>query len=94
MDKKLDGLTFVVTGILEGFSRISIGEFIESHGGKMSETVNAKTSFLVVGDKPGESKLRKSVDFEVKVIELKTLLGMVNGYSIANEIPGIVTLEK
>jgi DNA ligase (NAD+) len=76
MDKKLDGLTFVVTGVLEGFTRISIGEFIESHGGKISETVNAKTSFLIVGDKPGESKIGKSVDFGVKVIVLKTLLGM------------------
>jgi DNA ligase (NAD+) len=76
MSKKLDGLTFVVTGALEGFTRISIGEFIESNGGKISETVNKNTSFLVVGDKPGESKLRKSVDFGVKVIELKTLLGM------------------
>lgn len=76
MDKKLEGLTFVVTGTLEGFTRISIGEFIESNGGKISETVNKSTNFLVVGDKPGESKLRKSVDFGVKVIELKTLLNM------------------
>ena len=77
MSKKLDGLTFVVTGALEGFTRVSIGEFIESHGGKISETVNAKTSFLVVGDKPGESKIGKSVDFGVKVIELGTLMKMV-----------------
>jgi len=76
MSTKLDGLTFVVTGALEGFTRISIGEFIEMHGGKMSETVNKGTSYLVVGDKPGTSKLNKALDLGTGIIDLGILLGM------------------
>jgi len=53
MDTKLEGKLFVVTGTLDGFSRVEIGEFIESRGGKMGDSVSAKTDFLVVGDKPG-----------------------------------------
>ena len=76
MDTKLEGKLFVVTGTLDGFSRVEIGEFIESHGGKMGDSVSAKTDFLVVGDKPGASKLNKAVDLETKIVDLGVLLGM------------------
>jgi DNA ligase (NAD+) len=77
MDTKLEGKLFVVTGILDGFSRVEIGEFIESHGGKMGDSVSAKTDFLVVGDKPGASKLNRAIDLETtKIIDLGVLLGM------------------
>ena len=76
MDTKLEGKLFVVTGTLDGFSRVEIGEFIESHGGKMGDSVSAKTDFLVVGDKPGASKLNKAVDLETKIIDLGVLLVM------------------
>jgi DNA ligase (NAD+) len=76
MDNKLEGKTFVVTGTLEGFSRNEIADYIKFHGGKMSESVSANTDFLVVGDKPGASKLGKAVDFGTKVIDLYVLIGM------------------
>jgi DNA ligase (NAD+) len=76
MDTKLQGKTFVVTGALEGFTRIEIGEFIESHAGKMGESVSTKTDYLVVGDKPGASKLNKALDLGTKIITLNVLLGM------------------
>ena len=76
MSTKLDGKTFVVTGTLEGFSRNEIAEFIKSHGGKMSDSVSSKTDYLVVGNKPGLSKLTKAVDFDTKIIQLKVLLEM------------------
>ena len=76
MSTKLDGKTFVVTGTLEGFSRNEIAEFIKSHGGKMGDSVSAKTDFLVVGDKPGASKLNRAIDLETKIIDLGVLLGM------------------
>ena len=76
MDTKLEGKLFVVTGTLDGFSRVEIGEFIESHGGKMGDSVSAKTDFLVVGDKPGASKLNRAIDLETKIIDLGVLLGM------------------
>jgi DNA ligase (NAD+) len=76
MDTKLQGKVFVVTGVLDGFSRNEIGEYIKSHGGKMGDSVSAKTDFLVVGDKTGASKLNKAVDLGTKIVDLGVLLGM------------------
>ena len=45
----LEGLTIVVTGTLTKFSRDQIKELIHQHGGKPSESVSKKTSFLVAG---------------------------------------------
>ena len=52
-------MTIVVTGTLAGFTREEIREFIESRGGKITDSVSKKTNFLVVGENPG-SKLEKS----------------------------------
>ncbi len=65
---KLSGMTFVVTGTLAGFSREGIKEFIESHGGKVTDSVSKKTSYLVLGENPG-SKLDKARSLGVPVID-------------------------
>ena len=49
----LEGLTVVVTGSLEGFSRDEAKEAIITRGGKASGSVSKKTSYVVVGDNPG-----------------------------------------
>jgi len=64
----LSGMTFVVTGTLEGFTRDSVKEFIESHGGKLTDSVSRNTSYLVVGVAPG-SKYEKAKAFGVKVVD-------------------------
>ncbi len=64
----LSGMTFVVTGTLAGFSRDGIKEFIESHGGKVTDSVSKKTSYLVLGENPG-SKLDKARSLGVPVID-------------------------
>jgi len=53
------GQTFVVTGTLAGFSREAAKEFIETHGGKVTDSISQKTSYLVLGENPG-SKLEKA----------------------------------
>ncbi len=70
-----DGLTFVVTGTLPTFSRDDAKAFIESHGGKVTDSVSKKTSYLVLGENPG-SKFDKAKSLGVKIIgevELKKL---------------------
>jgi DNA ligase (NAD+) len=70
-----DGMTFVVTGTLPTFSRDDAKEFIESHGGKVTDSVSKKTSYLVLGENPG-SKFDKAKSLGVKIIgeaELKKL---------------------
>ncbi len=73
----LTGLTFVVTGTLPNFSRDGVKEFIESNGGKVTDSVSKKTSYLVLGEEPG-SKFEKAKSLDVKIIreeELKKLVG-------------------
>ena len=72
-----EGLTFVVTGTLPTFSRDNAKAFIESHGGKVTDSVSKKTSYLVLGEAPG-SKFEKAKSLGVKIIgeeELKRLAG-------------------
>ena len=72
----LDGKTFVITGTLPTWSRDEAKEFIESHGGKVTDNVSKKTSYLVLGEAPG-SKYEKAKSLSVKIIgeeELKKLV--------------------
>ena len=64
----LAGLTFVVTGSLESFSRDGISETIAAHGGKASSSVSKKTDYVLVGSDPG-SKLAKAQELGVPVID-------------------------
>jgi len=65
---KLGGLTFVVTGTLPTLSREGVKEFIESNGGKVTDSVSKKTSYLVLGEEPG-SKYEKAKSLGVKIID-------------------------
>jgi DNA ligase (NAD+) len=57
-----------VTGTLSGFSREAAKQFIEDHGGKVTDSVSRKTDYLVVGADPG-SKLEKARLAGVKTID-------------------------
>ncbi|WKZ37520.1 MAG: NAD-dependent DNA ligase LigA [Anaerolineales bacterium] len=65
---KLSGMTFVVTGTLPTLSRDGVKEFIESNGGKVTDSVSKKTSYLVLGETPG-SKFEKAKSLGVKIID-------------------------
>ena len=70
------GLTLVVTGSLNDFTRDGVAEVIESHGGKSGSSVSKKTDYVVVGDAPG-SKLAKAQELGVRTLnedEFKLLL--------------------
>ena len=65
---RFSGLTFVVTGTLSGFSREAARQFIEQQGGKVTDSVSSKTSYLVLGAEPG-SKLQKARSLGVKTLD-------------------------
>ena len=67
-EQPLDGLTFVVTGRLQGFSRSEIGAKIKELGGSVTGSVSKKTSYLLAGEDAG-SKLADAEQLEVAVID-------------------------
>ena len=73
---QLAGLTFVLTGALERFTREEAGERIESQGGKISCSVSKKTSYLVSGEAAG-SKLRKAQELGIPILSEEELLTLL-----------------
>ncbi|HYP44490.1 MAG TPA: NAD-dependent DNA ligase LigA [Propionibacteriaceae bacterium] len=67
VDQNLAGVSVVVTGSLEGFTRDSAAQAISQRGGKVASSVSKKTSFVVVGDTPG-SKYDKAVELKVPIL--------------------------
>jgi DNA ligase (NAD+) len=66
------GMTFVVTGILPSFTRDEIKEYIQSLGGKVTDSVSKKTSYVVVGENPG-SKFDKAKNLGVAIVDEQAL---------------------
>jgi DNA ligase (NAD+) len=68
LPQTLAGLTFVVTGGLNSFTRDGIAQTIADHGGKASSSVSKKTDYVLVGTDPG-SKLAKAQELGVAIID-------------------------
>ncbi|MDQ3763114.1 MAG: NAD-dependent DNA ligase LigA [Actinomycetota bacterium] len=66
--RHLEGLSIVVTGSLEGFSRDEAAEAIAERGGRAAGSVSKKTAFVVVGEAPG-AKYDKAVALKVPVLD-------------------------
>jgi DNA ligase (NAD+) len=64
----LAGVTVVITGTLDGFSRDEAGEAVRAAGGKVSSSVSKKTSYLLAGENAG-SKYDKAVELGVPVLD-------------------------
>lgn len=65
---KLNGLTFVISGVFNKYSRDQLKELIELHGGKNSGSISKKTSFVLAGENMGPEKLKKAQAAGVKII--------------------------
>jgi DNA ligase (NAD+) len=68
--------TFVITGTLPMLSREEATELIEAHGGKVTDAVSKKTSYLLLGENPG-SKYDKAIALGVEIIDEARLRRMV-----------------
>ena len=64
----LKGMSVVVTGTLEGFSREGATEAIKARGGKAPGSVSGKTSCLVLGESPGAAKLKKAEQLGLPIL--------------------------
>jgi DNA ligase (NAD+) len=74
----LAGLTFVVTGGLNNYTRDSIAETITAHGGKPTSSVSKKTDYVLVGSDPG-SKLAKAQELGVAIIDEAAFEALLQG---------------
>ena len=73
---ELQGKTFVITGTLPALSRDEAKDMIQSHGGKVTDSVSAKTDYLVLGENPG-SKLEKARKLGVAIVDEEALRKLI-----------------
>lgn len=73
----LENLSFVITGTLSK-SRNEIKNIITMHSGILSNSVTSKTSYLIVGDDPGESKIKSAEKNKIKQITEEEFNNMIN----------------
>ncbi len=75
-DSRFAGLTFVLTGSLQRFTRDEASEIIESFGGKASSSVSKKTSYVVAGENAG-SKLIKAEALGLRILSEEEFVDMI-----------------
>ena len=76
LDSRFAGMTFVLTGALERFTREEAGEMVEKRGGKAASSVSKKTTYVVAGPGAG-SKLRKAQELGIPVLSEDEFLEML-----------------
>ena len=74
----LAGLTVVVTGSLDAFTRDGVKEAITSRGGKAAGSVSKKTDYVVVGENPG-SKAEKAEQLGVPILDEAAFVRLLDG---------------
>ncbi|XP_051020640.1 replication factor C subunit 1 isoform X1 [Acomys russatus] len=91
-DNCLEGLTFVITGVLESIEREEAKSLIERYGGKVTGNVSKKTNYLVMGRDSGQSKSDKAAALGTKILDedglldlIRTMPGKKSKYEIAAE---------
>ena len=70
--------TFMLTGKLNGISRAEAKSLIEQNSGKIISNVSKKLSYLIAGEKPTIKKINTAKELNIKIIDQKELLKMLN----------------
>lgn len=73
----LAGMTFVFTGVLNTISRDEGMELVKRYGGKTTGAPSGKTSYVVLGNDAGPSKLRKIQSLKIKTIDDEGLFALI-----------------
>jgi DNA ligase (NAD+) len=76
--EKLKGMTIVVSGSFEKFSRDGIKDAIEKNGGKVTGSVSGSTSLIVAGEGMGPEKKKKAEKLGVKIISEEEFVEMIS----------------
>ena len=73
----LKGLSIVISGVFEKYSRDELKEMISKNGGKNTSSISKKTDYVLAGDKMGPSKLEKANKLGLKIITEDDFLQMI-----------------
>lgn len=73
LSNKFEGMSIVVTGSFDNYSRNDVADIIEKNGGKFSSSVSKKTALLVAGESAG-SKLKKAEELGIKIVSIDEFL--------------------
>ncbi|XP_014782963.1 replication factor C subunit 1 [Octopus bimaculoides] len=73
----LEGLTFVITGVLDSIERDEAKSLIERYGGRVTLSLSRKTNYLVVGREPGQTKIQKAGNLKTPQIDEDGLFDLI-----------------
>lgn len=76
VNSNFEGMTFVLTGTLQKFTRQEAGKLVEERGGKAVSSVSKKTTYVVAGENAG-SKLTKAQELGIPVLTENEFLEML-----------------
>ena len=74
----LNNKTFMLTGKLNGISRAEAKSLIEQNSGKIISNVNKKLNYLIIGEKPTTKKINTAKELNIKTIDQKEWLEMLD----------------
>ena len=74
---KLQGKTFVISGVFSHHSRDEYKAMIEAHGGKNVGSISKKTDYVLAGENMGPAKLEKAQKLQIPIINEDTFLAMI-----------------
>ncbi len=75
---KLEGKTFVVSGVFTHFSRDEIKLKIEENGGKNAGSISTKTTYVLAGENMGPAKLEKASALGIQIISENDFIEMIS----------------
>jgi len=78
VSNKLSGLSFVISGVFQYFSREELKEAISLNSGKVVGSISAKTSYVIAGENMGPSKLKKAKKLNIQIISEEDFINLIS----------------
>jgi DNA ligase (NAD+) len=75
---KLEGMSFVISGVFNRFSRDELKDLIDKNGGKVTGSLSSKTDYLIAGSNMGPSKKIKAEQLNITVIDESAFSEMIS----------------
>jgi DNA ligase (NAD+) len=73
----LIGKSIVISGVFDNYSRDELKKLIEINGGKISNSISKKTSFILAGSNMGPSKKQKAEALDIKIINEEEFIKII-----------------